>query len=39
MIDKRFIASFLLNYLDINNTEKVKRELLETLGSLLELTN
>lgn len=37
MIDKRYIASFLINYLDVNNSDKVKNELLETLGSLLDL--
>lgn len=30
------MGSFLLNYLDVNNTQKVKNELLETLSSLLE---
>lgn len=38
LIDKRFIASFIVNYLDINNTDKVKIELLETLASLLEFS-
>lgn len=38
LIDKRFIASFIVNYLDVNNTDKVKIELLETLASLLEFT-
>lgn len=37
LIDKRYIGSFLINYLDINNTQKVKNELLETLSSLLDL--
>lgn len=37
LIDKKYIGSFLVNYLDVNNSLKVKNELLETLSSLLDL--
>ena len=37
-IDKRFISSFLVNYYDMSNNEKVKLELLETRASLLDMS-
>lgn len=37
LVDKKFIGSFLVNYFDVQNSEKVKGELLETLASLLDL--
>ena len=37
-IEKKFIGSFLMNFLDIDNSEKVKFEVLETLASLLDFS-
>ena len=37
-IDKKFIGSFLMNYLDVDNSEMVKFGVLETLASLLDFT-
>lgn len=37
LVDKKFISSFLVNFFDVQSSEKVKAELLETLASLLDL--
>ena len=39
MIDKRVISSVLVNYFDVNATEMTKKNLLETLSSIMEYSN
>lgn len=38
MVEKKFITSFLVNFLDVNNSHKIRVEMLETLGSILEFS-
>ena len=39
MIDKRIISSVLVSYFDVNATELTKKNLLETLSSIMEYSN
>ena len=39
MIDKRIISSVLVNYFDINASDNTKKNLLETLSSIMEYSN
>ena len=39
MIDKRVISSVLVNYFDVNATDITKKNLLETLSSIMEYSN
>ena len=39
MIDKRIISSVLVNYFDINASDITKKNLLETLSSIMEYSN
>ena len=38
MVQKKFITSFLVNFLDQNNSQKVRVEMLDTLSSILEFS-
>ncbi len=39
MIDKRVISSVLVSYFDVNASEMTKKNLLETLSSIMEYSN
>ena len=39
MIDKRIISSVLVNYFDVNANEMTKKNILETLSSIMEYSN
>ena len=39
MIDKRVISSVLVNYFDVNASDITKKNLLETLSSIMEYSN
>ena len=39
MIDKRIISSVLVNYFDVNASDMTKKNLLETLSSIMEYSN